>query len=73
VDQDSGAAFCSLRLIWLAESTADWFFFERKTLLAGWLIWLIISSEQAGTPCCCSSDLIIMTNAEFQDGRIQMT
>jgi hypothetical protein len=25
------------------------------------------------TPCCCSSDLIIMTNAEFQDGRIRMT
>jgi hypothetical protein len=36
-----------LGLIWLAESTADCFLRERETLLAGWLIWLIISSEQA--------------------------
>jgi hypothetical protein len=37
---------CSLGLIWLAESTAGWFFVREKH---DWLIWLIISSEQAVT------------------------
>jgi hypothetical protein len=38
----------SLELIWLAGSTAGWFFCERKTLLVGWLADLAHNLKRTG-------------------------